>query len=34
MLSAVPTFAYGGATINGQTSKAWDLAPQSDSERF
>ncbi len=34
MLSAVPTFAYGGTTINGQSSKAWDMAPKSDSERF
>jgi aryl-alcohol dehydrogenase-like predicted oxidoreductase len=34
MLSAVPTFAYGGTTINGQPSKAWDMAPKSDSERF
>jgi aryl-alcohol dehydrogenase-like predicted oxidoreductase len=34
MLSAVPTFAYGGTTINGQPSKAWEMAPQSDSERF
>jgi aryl-alcohol dehydrogenase-like predicted oxidoreductase len=34
MLSAVPTFAYGGTTINGQPSKAWEMAPQGDSERF
>jgi hypothetical protein len=34
MLSAVPTFAYGGTTINGQASKAWEMAPQADSERF
>ncbi len=34
MLSAVPAFAYGGTTINGQPSKAWAQAPQSDSERF
>jgi len=34
MLAAVPTFAYGGTTINGQPSKAWEMAPQSDSERF
>ena len=34
MLAAVPTFAHGGTTINGQPSKAWEMAPQSDSERF
>jgi diketogulonate reductase-like aldo/keto reductase len=34
MLSAVPTFAYGGTTINGQPSRAWAQAPQDDSERF
>jgi len=34
MLSAVPAFAYGGTTINGQPSKAWAQAPQNDSERF
>jgi aryl-alcohol dehydrogenase-like predicted oxidoreductase len=34
MLSAVPTFAYGGTTINGQASAAWAQAPQNDSERF
>jgi aryl-alcohol dehydrogenase-like predicted oxidoreductase len=34
MLSMVPAFAYGGTTINGQPSKAWAQAPQSDSERF
>jgi aryl-alcohol dehydrogenase-like predicted oxidoreductase len=34
MLSAVPAFAYGGTTINGQPSKAWPQAPQNDSERF
>jgi aryl-alcohol dehydrogenase-like predicted oxidoreductase len=34
MLAAVPMFAYGGTTINGQASSAWDRAPQSDSERF
>jgi hypothetical protein len=31
---AIPSFAYGGTTINGQASKAWALAPQNDSERF
>jgi len=34
MLSAVPTFAYGGTTINGQPSTAWAQAPQNDRERF
>jgi hypothetical protein len=34
VLSAVPAFAYGGTTINGQPSKAWAQAPQNDSERF
>jgi aryl-alcohol dehydrogenase-like predicted oxidoreductase len=34
MLSMVPAFAYGGTTINGQPSKAWAQAPQSDGERF
>jgi len=34
MLSAVPSFAYGGTTINGQASQAWSQAPQKDSERF
>ena len=34
MLAAVPAFAYGGTTINGQPSKAWAQAPQNESERF
>jgi aryl-alcohol dehydrogenase-like predicted oxidoreductase len=34
MLAAVPTFVYGGTTLNGQPSQAWDRAPQSDGERF
>jgi aryl-alcohol dehydrogenase-like predicted oxidoreductase len=34
MLSAVPSFAYGGTTINGQPSTAWSNAPQNDDERF
>lgn len=34
MLSFVPAFAFGGTTINGQTSKAWPQAPQNDRERF
>jgi aryl-alcohol dehydrogenase-like predicted oxidoreductase len=34
MLSFVPSFAFGGTTINGQPSTAWSQAPQNDSERF
>jgi aryl-alcohol dehydrogenase-like predicted oxidoreductase len=34
MLLAVPAFAYGGTTINGQPSTAWPMAPRNDSERF
>jgi aryl-alcohol dehydrogenase-like predicted oxidoreductase len=34
MISMIPTFAYGGTTINGQAAAAWPLAPRSDSERF
>jgi len=34
MLSAVPMFAYGGTTINGQPSQPWSQAPKDDSERF
>src|SRR4051794_11282423 len=34
MLGAVPAFAYGGTTINGQSSQAWPQAPKNDSERF
>jgi hypothetical protein len=34
MLSMVPSFAYGGTTINGTASKAWSQAPQNDAERF
>lgn len=34
MLGAVPSFAYGGTTINGTPSKAWPQSPQNDSERF
>jgi aryl-alcohol dehydrogenase-like predicted oxidoreductase len=34
MLGAVPTFAFGGTTINGQSSQPWVAAPQSDAERF
>jgi len=34
MLSAVPSFAYGGTTINGQGSQVWSQAPKNDSERF
>ena len=34
MLHAVPTFAFGGTTINGQASQPWGQAPQNDKERF
>jgi hypothetical protein len=34
MLAAVPMFAFGGTTINGQPSKPWPQAPQNDGERF
>jgi aryl-alcohol dehydrogenase-like predicted oxidoreductase len=34
MLSMVPTFAFGGTTINGEASKAWPQAPQNEDERF
>jgi aryl-alcohol dehydrogenase-like predicted oxidoreductase len=34
MLAAVPTFAFGGTTINGQPSQRWTQAPQNDAERF
>ena len=34
MLGAVPMFAYGGTTINGQSSQVWPQTPQNDSERF
>ncbi|HEY4243290.1 MAG TPA: aldo/keto reductase [Kofleriaceae bacterium] len=34
MLGAVPSFAFGGTTINGTPSKLWPAAPQNDSERF
>jgi hypothetical protein len=34
MLAAVPSFAYGGTTINGEASKAWPQAPQNEDERF
>jgi aryl-alcohol dehydrogenase-like predicted oxidoreductase len=34
MLNAVPMFAFGGTTINGQASQLWPQSPQNDSERF
>jgi aryl-alcohol dehydrogenase-like predicted oxidoreductase len=34
MLSAVPMFAFGGTTINGQPSRPWPQAPQNDGERY
>jgi aryl-alcohol dehydrogenase-like predicted oxidoreductase len=33
-MAALSTFAFGGTTINGQSSKAWAMAPQNESERF
>ncbi|MEO8801102.1 MAG: aldo/keto reductase, partial [Polyangiaceae bacterium] len=34
MLAMVPSFAFGGTTINGTPSKVWAQAPQNDKERF
>ena len=34
MLGAVPTFAFGGTTVDGQPSQPWPAAPQNDAERF
>lgn len=34
MLGAVPTFAFGGTTINGEPSQRWAMVPQNDDERF
>ena len=34
MLLAVPSFAFGGTTVNGHTSTPFPLAPKDDSERF
>ncbi len=34
MLAAVPTFAFGGTTINGEPSKPWAMAPKNAGERF
>lgn len=34
MLGMVPSFAFGGTTINGTPSQYWPAAPQNDSERF
>ena len=34
MLAAVPSFAFGGTTVNGQPSAVFPLAPKNDSERF
>jgi aryl-alcohol dehydrogenase-like predicted oxidoreductase len=34
MLGAVPTFSFGGTTINGQASQPWSQAPKNDAERF
>jgi hypothetical protein len=27
-------FMHGGATVNGETSQAWPLAPRHDAERY
>jgi aryl-alcohol dehydrogenase-like predicted oxidoreductase len=34
MLGMVPSFAFGGTTINGTPSNYWPQAPQNDGERF
>ena len=34
MPAFVPTFAFGGTTINGQPSQPWSQAPQNGDERF
>lgn len=34
MIAMVPSFAFGGTTINGTPSKAWSQSPQNDKERF
>jgi len=34
MIGAVPTFTFGGTTVNGQRSVPWSQAPQTDGERF
>ncbi|MCA9676403.1 MAG: aldo/keto reductase [Myxococcales bacterium] len=34
MIGIVPTFTFGGTTVDGQASTAWSQAPQHDGERF
>jgi aryl-alcohol dehydrogenase-like predicted oxidoreductase len=34
MLKIVPTFAHSGATVNGERSKPWPMAPASSAERY
>jgi hypothetical protein len=33
-LSIANTFMHGGATVNGEVSERWPLAPVNDSERY
>lgn len=33
-LKMAGTFIHGGATVNGEASKVWPMAPKSDSERY
>jgi aryl-alcohol dehydrogenase-like predicted oxidoreductase len=34
MLKIVPMFAHSGATVNGEPSRPWPMAPASDAERY
>jgi hypothetical protein len=34
MLKIVPMFAHSGATVNGEKSPRWPMAPASDAERY
>ena len=33
-LNVASTFSQGGATVNGEKSTVWPLAPKSDAERY
>ena len=33
-LSLVQNFMHAGATVNGEASQRWPMAPQNDSERY
>ena len=33
-LNVASMFTHGGATVNGETSTVWPLAPKSDAERY